>query len=182
MMGTGLLSTTSVVNADGSFEIRGIGPGRFEFTVSLGSATDATGWKLRSAAAASRDLLDDVLDLGPGVDIRNVIVTFSDARTEISGTLQSAAGEITTEYYIVALPVDRALWRPKSRRILYVRPGTDGRFVFADPPAGDYVIAALTDLDPIDLMNPAVLEQIAVSGVRLSVGEGEKRVQDLKIR
>ncbi len=183
MMGTGLISSPiSSVKADGTFEIRGIGPGRFTFTAGFGSAVDAPAWKLRSATAGDRDLLDDVLVLGPGVDIRNVSVSFSDARTEISGTLQTGAGELTTEYYIVALPADRALWRPKSRRILSVRPATDGRFVFADLPAGEYVIAALSDLDPIDLMDLSFLEQIAPSGVKVTVAEGERKVQDLKIR
>lgn len=183
-MGTGLISSPiSTIRADGTFEIRGIGPGRFTLTSSLGAAADATtAWKLRSAIAADRDLLDDVLELGPGVDIRNVVVTFSDARTEISGTLQSPAGELTTDYYIVALPADRALWRPKSRRILSTRPGTDGRFVFADLPAGEYVIAALSDLDPVDLMDASFLEQVAPAGAKVTVAEGEKKVQDLRIR
>jgi len=170
------------VKADGTFEIHGIGPGRFTFNTGFNSAADAGSWKLRSAMAADRDLLDDVLDLGPGTDIRDVVVTFSDARTEISGTLQSGAGEITTEYYIVALPTDRSLWRPKSRRILSTRPATNGLFVFPDLPAGEYIIAALTDLDPIDLMDATFLEQIAPTGAKVTVAEGERKVQDLRIR
>jgi uncharacterized protein (DUF2141 family) len=183
IMGTGLLSSPiSSVKADGTFEIRGIGPGRFTLTTAFGSPAESQGWKLRSAVAANRDLLDELIELGPGVDIPNVVLAFSDARTEISGTLQTGAGELTTEYYIVALPADRALWRPKARRILSVRPATDGRFVFVDPPAGEYVIAALSDLDPIDLMDVSFLEQIAPAGVKVTVAEGEKKVQDLRIR
>jgi uncharacterized protein (DUF2141 family) len=182
-MGNSIVSNPpAVVKADGTFEIRGIGPGRFTFNTVFNSTADAGNWKLRSAMGGDRNLLDDVLDLGPGVDIRNVVVTFSDARTEISGTLQSGAGEVTTEYYIVALPADRAQWRPKSRRILSTRPATDGRFVFADLPAGEYIIAALTDLDPIDLMDPTFLEQIAPTGAKVTVVEGEKTIQNLKIR
>jgi hypothetical protein len=182
-MGNSIVSNPpAVVKADGTFEIRGIGPGRFTFNTVFNSTADAGNWKLRSAMGGDRNLLDDVLDLGPGVDIRNVVVTFSDARTEISGTLQSGAGEVTTEYYIVALPADRAQWRPKSRRILSTRPATDGRFVFADLPAGEYIIAALTDLDPIDLMDATFLEQIAPTGAKVTVVEGEKTIQNLKIR
>jgi hypothetical protein len=181
-MGNSIVSSPPViVKADGTFEIRGIGPGRFTFSTAM-PAGDSGNWKLRSALTADRNLLDDTLDLGPGVDIRDVVVTFSDVRTEISGTLQSGAGEITTEYYIVALPTDRSLWRPKSRRILSTRPATNGLFVFADLPAGEYIIAALTDLDPIDLMDAAFLEQIAPTGAKVTVAEGEKKVQDLRIR
>ena len=63
-----------------------------------------------------------------------------------------------------------------------VKPGTDGRFVFGDLPAGEYYLAALTDLDPIDWQTPAFLEQVVPAGVRVRVGEGEKKVQDLRIR
>ena len=182
-MGNSLLSNPiATVRPDGTFEIRGIGPGRFTLGVGLPTTADAGIWKLRSAIAGDRDLLDDLLELGPGIDVPNVVVTFTDARTEISGTLQSGAGQITTDYYIVALPLDRSLWRPKARRILSVRPATDGRFVFADPPAGEYLIAALSDLDPLELMDVAFLEQIVPAGVKVAVAEGERRVQDLKIR
>jgi hypothetical protein len=182
-MGNSLLSNPpSTVSDDGTFEIRGIGPGQFTFNVSLPSGADAGAWKLRSAIGGGRNLLDGAIELGPGTDLRDVVVTFSDARTEISGSLLTGSGDVTTDYYIVALPAERALWRPKSRRIVSVRPSTDGRFVFGDLPAGEYVIAALTDLDPIDLMDPAFLEQIVPAGIKVTLAEGERKVQDLRIR
>jgi hypothetical protein len=183
MMGTGLVSSPiSVVNPDGTFHIRGIGPGRFGFVAAFPFGASAGPWKLRSVTAGGRDLLDFPIDVGPGMHLRDVVITFSDARTGISGTLQTGSGVPTIEYDIVALPADRALWTPRSRRVLSVRPGTDGRFVFADPPAGEYLIAALRDLDPIDLWDPAFLEQIAPSAVKVTVREGETKVQDLRIR
>lgn len=182
MMGDGLLaSPVGVVNPDGTFEIRGIGPGRYTLSFDF-AVPDARGWKLRAATAAGRDLLDGALELGPGIVIPDVQVSFTDARTEISGTLQTPAGEPTTEYYIVALPADRSTWQPRSRRILSVRPATDGRFVFVDPPAGEYLIAALGDLDPLDLQDLTFLEQIAPAAVKVAVREGEQKIQDLRIR
>jgi hypothetical protein len=181
-MGDALVTSSRVVNADGTFEIRAIGPGRFTLMAGSPVLPEGQVWKPRSAMAGDRDLLDDVLELGPGTDLRNVVVTFSDAPAEISGTLQGASGELVTDYYIVALPADRALWRPKSRRILYVRPGTDGRFVFSDPPSGEYVLAVVTDLDPIDLTSSSFLEPLAASGVKVTLREAEKKVQDMKIK
>jgi len=182
-MGTNLVSSPpSKMGTDGTFEIRSIGPGRFNFSAAFTSAADPWPWKLRSAVAGGRNLLDDAVELGPGMDVKDVVVTFSDARTEIAGTLQSVSGQPTTDYYIVVLPADRTMWRTKSRRVLSVRPSTDGRFVFVDPPAGEYLIAALTDLDPLDLLDPSFLEQIAPAGVKLTVAEGERKIQDLRIR
>jgi hypothetical protein len=104
------------------------------------------------------------------------------ARTELSGTLWTGEGQAAVDYYIVAMSTDRTMWRPRSRRVLSVRPATDGRFVFADPPAGEYLLIALTDLDPIDLGDPSFLDQLAPGGVRVTIAEGQKNVQDLRIR
>jgi hypothetical protein len=96
--------------------------------------------------------------------------------------LQSASGQPATPYSIVALPADRSLWRARSRRIASARPSTSGRFVFPNLPAGAYLITALTDLDPLDLVDMAFLEQLAASGLAVTVQEGEKKQQDLRIK
>jgi hypothetical protein len=182
-MGTSLLSSpVSTVRPDGTFDIRGIGPGRYTLNVTFPTTAEAGTWKLQSATASGRSLLDDAIELGPGVDVRDVTVKFSDELTQLSGTLQGVAGQIITEYYIVAIPTDKSIWRPRSRRILSVRPATDGRFVFNDLPAGEYTIAALTDLDPVDLWDTAVLTQIAAAGAPVAIADGEKKVHDLRIR
>ena len=180
-MGPGITTQAiSSVKADGTFEIRGIGPGRF----TLGSTlpADAKGWSLRSVAVRDRDLLDEPFDLVPGMEIRDVTLTYSDTPAELSGTLTSASGQPTKDYYIVLLPSDRTLWRQKSRRIVSTRPSTTGQFRFTNVPTGSYVVTALTDLDPLDLLDLSFLEQIAPAGVGVTVREGEKKVQDLRIR
>ena len=40
----------------------------------------------------------------------------------------------------------------------------------------------MTDIDPSDLRDPAVLEEMAAASVRVTLAEGEKKVQDLRIR
>jgi hypothetical protein len=169
-----------IINADGTFELRGIGPGKFTFGVNL--PADAKGWSLRSVKSGTRDLLDEQFELLPGMAIRDVTITFSDSPSDLSGTLQSASGQPTTDYYIVLFPEDRALWRVSSRRIMSARPSTSGRFMFANVPSGSYVVAALSDLDPLDLLDLTFLEQIAPAGVKVSIGEAEKKVQDLRIK
>ena len=181
-MGTSTISQSiTATRPDGTFEIRGIGPARFNVTVSMPGDLSKI-WRARTAIAGGRDLLDDTLEMVPGADIGNVVVTLTDARTELSGTLQTGAGQPAADYYIVAMSTDRAMWRPRSRRVLSARPATDGRFVFADLPAGEYLVIALTDLDPIELADPAFLEQLAPAGVKVTVVEGERKVQDLRIR
>jgi hypothetical protein len=66
--------------------------------------------------------------------------------------------------------------------MMSARPATDGRFVFRDLPAGEYFIAALTDLDPAAWQEPTFLEQVAPAALRISIAEGQKKNQDLRIR
>jgi len=180
-VGNALSQVNPVVpGLDGTFQFIGIGPGPYVLACQL-PPNLASVWKLRSAMADGRELLDGLID-GPSVQMTGVTLTLSDRRTELSGMLQSASGQATADYYVIAFAADRAQWRPGSRRSLSARPGTDGRFTFADLPAGEYFLAALIDLDPAEWQTPAFLEQVAPAAIRIVVGEGERKVQDLRIR
>ena len=168
------------VTSDGTFLITGIGPSAYFVTVQIPAGLSGV-WKLRSAVVEGRELLDSHLE-GPSVALANVVVTLSDKRTEIAGTLQSASGQPAADYYVVAFSADRANWRHGSRRSVSARPATNGRFVIADLPAGEYYLAALTDLDPLEWQTAEFLEQVAGAGVKVPIGEGEKKVQDLRVK
>jgi hypothetical protein len=171
---------SGTVNADGTFEIRGLTPGRYtlDAIVPGGSASDA--WWMQSAMADGKDLLDVPNIIGEA-DPPPVVVTFSDRRAALWGVLQSQTGLAAADVVVVAFPADRVLWRADSRRARAARPGTDGRFSFADIPPGDYLLAALANLDEEDWRRPAFLEQIAPSGVRVTIGVGERTRQDVRI-
>jgi hypothetical protein len=62
------------------------------------------------------------------------------------------------------------------------RPGTNGRFSFADLPAGDYLLAALTDVEPNEWQKRDVLAELAPAGVKVTLGEGERKHQDLQVK
>ena len=168
------------VGDDGTFLVTGIGPSTYFVTCQIPAALSGV-WKLRSVMFEGRDLLDSNVE-GPAVQMDKVVVTLSDKRTEIAGTLQSASGQPLSDYYVVAFSTDRANWRQGSRRNASVRPATNGRFVIADLPAGEYLIAALTDLDPLAWQTTEFLEQVAPAAVKIALGEGEKKLQDLRIK
>ena len=179
-IGNGVSQVNPVsVAADGTFQVISIGPGPYFLNCQLPPDL-IKNWKLRSAIVDGHDLLDGPIE-GPNINLTGVTLTLSDKRTEVSGTLQVGAGQSALDYYVVVFSADRANWRVGSRRNLSSKPGTDSRFVFADLPAGDYYLAALTDLDPIDWQTGASLEQIVPFSIKVHVEEGEKKVQDLKI-
>jgi hypothetical protein len=168
------------VKEDGTFLITGIGPSTFFVTCQIPADLSKV-WKLRSVKADGRELLDSGI-VGPEVGLTNVIVTLSDKRTEIAGALQSASGQPVSDYYVVAFSTDRANWRQGSWRNASVRPATNGRFIIPDLPAGEYFLAALTDLDPLEWQRAEFLAQVAPAAVRITLTEGEKKMQDLRIK
>jgi hypothetical protein len=171
---------TVEVQRDGTFQTRGLLPGPFLITATTPGGSGPSGWWLRSVMSDGRDLLDHPFVVGDS-DLTDLVVTFSDRHTEITGTLDAAPGVPAPDHFIVALPEDRALWWSGSRRFQSTRPGTDGRYRFVDLPPGDYLLAALTDLDEDTWRTREVLEQLAPAGVPLTLGEGERKVQDLRV-
>jgi hypothetical protein len=163
--------------AAGTFEIDGIVPGTYSVT---SSSSDAA-WALQSVVVDGRDILDVPLELGGAGDVTGAVATFSDQHTELSGTLQSAANVPAPDYFVVVFSPDRALWRSASRRVRSTRPSTDGHFTLRNLPAGDYLIAALTDLEPSDLIDASFLERLIPAAVTVHLKDGEKKTQDLRI-
>jgi len=163
--------------ADGTFELSDILPG----TYVVRSSFEVAGWWLRSVIVDGRDVLDVPLEIGPASDVSGAVVTFTDRHSELTGTLQAAAGVPASEYFVVVFPTERAYWRPGARRIRSARPSTEGRFAFRDLPAGDYLIAALTDVEPADLGDAFVLEQLLATAVPVRLEDGESTVQNLRI-
>ena len=167
------------LRADGTFEFPGLAPDAYKLVCTMPAA--GPGWWLRSAMAGDRDVLDTSLELQLGVDVANLVLTMTDRHSELSGILQTPAGSPASEYFIVALPADQPRRIPGSRRIVSTRPATNGRFAFADLPGGDYLLVALSDLLSGDLQRADFLAEIAPAGVRVSLGQGENKTQDLQI-
>ena len=83
--------------------------------------------------------------------------------------------------FVLACPANPALRQPHSRRVQAVRPDSSGRFVFANLPAGDYFIVALTDIDDGQWNDPGFFDSMPGASVRLSLVHGEKKIQDLRV-
>jgi len=170
------VSATGSPRADGTFAVAGILPG--SYTV---SGQGLGRWVIRSAMVNGRDAVDVPIEFANGTDVTDATVTLSDRSAEVSGTLQTAAGASANEYFVVVFSTDPSVWRPGARRVRSTRPASDGRFVVGDLPGGEYYIAALTDVTPDDLADAAFLAQVAPSAVRVTLADGEKKTQDLRI-
>jgi hypothetical protein len=168
------------VRKDGTFEIAGIAPGRYLLRCTL-PAAEAPAWWLRSANAGARDLIDAPIEVVIGEDITGAVITFADRRTELAGVLETASGQAAADYFVVVLPADRALWRAGSRRVQLTRPSSTGAFSVRELPPGTYRVAALTDVEPSDLSDPAFLEAIFAASLPVTITDSERTVQNIRL-
>jgi hypothetical protein len=178
--GAALGVAPAIVDASGTFTFRGVTPGRYRITASVPGTTSTAGWQPRSAILDGRDTLDVPFEVRDG-DVGGLVVTFTDRPAELSGVIQDPAGKPAPEYFVVVFARDRAFWTPQSRRIQAKRPGNDGRFVFNNLPPGEYAIGALTDVEQGEWYDPAFLTRLLPASYVITIGEGEKKVQDIRI-
>jgi hypothetical protein len=176
------LGTSIAISADedGQVRLSGIIPGEYVASAFIPGNAPATGWWLRSAVINGVDAVDVPARIDEATT-GQIVFTFSDRHSELSGTLSTPAGQSATDYAVVVIPAERALWRPNSRRMKVARPSTAGRYVFTDLPPGDYLVTAVTDFDASDLEDRTILERIAGAGVRIAITDGARLVQDLRI-
>ena len=164
----------------GAFTFAGVAPG--EFKLSSSAPSSPTGWVLRSAVVDGVDSLDVPFEVKPGRSVEGAVVTFTDHPTELSGDLQAATGVPTSEYFIIVFATDKKFWTPASRRTVMARPAMTGRYSIRNLPPGEYFIAAVTDVEQGDWFDPKFLERLVDASVRVTLGEGDKKIQDLRLR
>ena len=63
-----------------------------------------------------------------------------------------------------------------------VRAGADGLYNFRIVPPGEYRLTTLVDPEPGIWYDRDVLEQLDSSSIRIVLGEGEKKVENVRIR
>jgi hypothetical protein len=171
------------VRPDGTFVLTGIMPGQYRLTASVpisGPGATST-WIAKSVVVQSQEQLDRYMDIRGNID--DVVVALTDKIGSLSGKLMDGQGKPAPDYFVIALPVDRSLWvQGVVRSPRSVRPANDGTYRFSGLLAGEYYLAAATDMTNNDLYDASYLEQLIPAAIKLTIAEGEKKVQDLRIK
>jgi hypothetical protein len=161
------------------FLVTGVRPGRYVLTTSE-PVNASPGWTLSAATLRGQDILDLPFDLSANSQVTEVELTLSDRVSELSGTLIDGDGRARTDVTLIAFAADPRYWWKGSRRVQTTRPDTAGRYTIRGLPAGDYILAAVLALGASGPYDPALLAELAKSGVRESLADGERKTRDLK--
>jgi len=185
-LGGPVISTTS---ATGTFTLTSLVPGSYQIggPLGFGPTADTMTWALKSVLVDGADITDRILEVSGDTPPKSIVVAYTDQFQELSGRLQSQSGAPATDYTILVFPEDKAYWIHGSRRIVTARPGTDGKFTLSGQgpttlPPGRYLLAAVTDLGRDEQFDPAFLGQVVPAAIPITLGPGEKKVQDIAIK
>ena len=177
----GLAPGTNRIDSHGRFTISGVTPGRYRLSATFPGSGRPGAWQLRAALVEGQDTLDVPFTVQPSQSVSGASIVFTDRAAELTGTVQNAAGGPPNEFTVILFPAEQALWLPRARRIQAVRPSSDGAFAFRGLPPGDYHLAAIDDVEAGEWFDPAFLQRLLPTAMKLTIGEGEQKVQDIRL-
>ncbi len=143
------------VETDGTFTIRGVAAGPHL----IRPQGQLRGWVLESVTVGGRDMTDTPIDVRTGQTLANVVVTFTDKISQITGTLTNAQGAPLVDYTVLAFPTDSSLWRPQARQIMTARPDQTGKYTIRGLPAGEYYVVTVDPAEQGEWFEPSYLDE-----------------------
>jgi len=170
-------TVTGAVGPDGAFQLDGVVPEAYR----LSGTPSAVPWSVRSALLGGRDVADELFTVTAGQNVSGLVATFSDAQTDLSGVLTDGQGRPAPQLYVVVFTTDKTMWMPGSRRVQTVRSSENGAYAITGLPPGEYYLCALTEIEDALLFEASYLEQFVASSIKITLGEGEKKRQDLQV-
>jgi len=168
------------VNADGTFTTAGSPPGRYLVTT---SGRMPPGWFVKSALVNGRDAAFEPFEL-EGRDLTNVVITLTDRRSTISGTVQSSTGGTGTAASVIIFPATWREWIASGMNMQVarlVRTPPAGTFSIAGLPPREYLMVALENTQAPDIQDPTVYEALARVATSVTVGDGETRTVTMQV-
>ena len=87
---------------------------------------------------------------------------------------------VTVDPTVVLFPEDQTLWLPQSRRLQGVPIAADGAYAFRGVPAGRYLLAIANDAEPGEWFDPAFLQRLMPTAVRVTIAGTDPVTIDLQ--
>jgi hypothetical protein len=141
------------------------------------------GWIVTSVMVNGREALDSGTDTAGDGGLEDVVVTLSDRPASVEGTVAVSTGAGSGALdgtYVVLYPADAAARLPQSPRVRAVKPDSDRHFKFEGLVPGVYLVATVTDVPEGAWWDPAVLDRLAASAVRVGAGPGSRVVLQVR--
>jgi hypothetical protein len=169
--------TNSNVTSANEFTTQGLPPGRY-LVQFPNIFSNNPGWYFESAMMNKQDATIAPIEL-TGDNASGVVITFSDRKSDLSGTAKDASGKPAA--LILAFPADVEAWirggfSTYSSRT--ERATQSGAYSIATIRPGDYLVVALAE-EIANWRDAAVVRRLAAVATKVTIARGENRTQDL---
>ena len=151
-------------------------------------------WMVKAVIVNDENVSETPVTFQQEQQYRNVQVIVTDTRSEMVFHVSDESGQLTREYVILAYPIQKSKWMTGGRT--FVGPTVDPMMTMGRPAAasstpgptvmnmpprreamqmlrpGEYYVVAVDDMEREDPRDPAVLDRLRSSAVRVNVPEG----------
>jgi hypothetical protein len=170
---------SAAIDAENRFTFPSVPPGRYRLELT-GPNTVAKP-RVASQTVGGVETVDAGFEIRGGEQLQ-VDVELTPSEAQVAGRVRDRAGQPATRPYVVLFAKEPPAWTPPSRRIFGLKPDQNGRYLFPDVPAGDYLITTLTDVESGGWFDPALLARLVSSASPVTVRRGDKLEIDLETR
>ncbi len=165
------------VNADGTFELRGLVDRR------LIRFSTPPGWSVKAVLLNGRGYIDTPVEVELGQTASGMEIVLTNRISSVTGSVSDSQGQPVLDVSVLVFPDDKKFWTFGSRYIRTARPDLEGRYrIESLPPSGGYLAVAVQDMGEGQASDPAYLATVQQGATAFSVREGESTTVDLKLR
>ena len=166
------------LNADNTFKTGAYGAGIYTLNISGIPAA----WMIKSALIGGRDAVATGFELGEN-DIADAVITYTDRIPTITGTVKTEGMAPLPSTSVILVTADYRAWMAngapaRGQVIGVVQP--NGAYTIGRLQPGDYLIAAVADDALATDHDAAFYDALARLATRVTVGDGEKKTQELR--
>jgi protocatechuate 3,4-dioxygenase beta subunit len=139
-----------------------------------------SGWVLKSITYRGKDVTDAIVDLKAGGGVGTIDIVMHNRGAVVTGRVVDDGGK-PVRARVVMLPADRVRWLGLYSPVTALST-TAGTYVFRPQRAGEYVIVAIDQAEPIPSeQNRAFFERILKVGQTITLAENERRAVDIQV-
>lgn len=163
------------------FSTQGLPPGAYFPVMPNQFAPDSAGWFFESITRDGRDVMIDPIVLEPGRDATDIVITFTDKRTRISGTVTDATGKPSASGGVVVMPANPQAWIERGLPPLAswsVAASQAGTYEL-DVRPGEYLVVAIEEARLADWRRAPFVSSLAKLASRVTIARGETQRRDL---
>lgn len=140
--------------------------------------------KIMSIVWNGRDMTHRPFDTSEGRDYTDVVVTFTDKTTSLTGAVLDDRGRPVADASVIAFPVEREQWANygfNPPRLRAAQPASNGTYRQTVLPPGEYFVAAIRPLAGVDWRNARFLEAASRLASRVTLDWGDAKTADLRL-